>query len=1052
MLPRKKPKTAETEEERQEATNHVLLPYRAVGAVTGTPTPAVVTAGKDTFALCAVGRTFHEYNLAKLQLIHVSPALPKKIRAVAKSGTLNVAAARGDIYCFKTRRLIWTSTHSPHAKVIQLIARNDVLLSLGTDVTVKVWRLSSGELLHEFALSHDSTPTVMCTVVNYRNKVVLGTQQGCLELWNFNTGTLVHKFPSFGSPVTALAVPPAEDCVAVGLTDGRVVLFNLPYGEELSTFRHSSQSSRNVAVTSISFRTDGPQTMCSGTIAGEVAVWNLHKKKLEGLLTANLQADTPDDVFERPHSGRVTLLHFLPSEPVLLSAGEDNSLRMYVFDKLQGTGKLLRERRGHYAPCTGAQFFDEKVLLTYGSDRTFRASHVFSDLFNREISQGSVLKEARKRSVQTSELKLPPVSCLASNTNRAHDWSAAVTGHKGSSILRLWRLDNFVVDSKKGAPLEVGTGGLGSPDRRDREAEVTAVAVTPCGNFAAVGYSTGRVHCFNIQSHLLVGSYADESLEFNRAHEGRVVGLYPLVDGGELLSVGVDNDLRLWKFPPPAADVDTSALEAKIDGSLTGARQKAGKPGAKGAKPAAAKTEHDDGLLFRMVMDKAPVACGFMPSNNFLAVADASHGITVYDVAPLHLDAGIEEKVKANVHRIRRSCAVVQAKAVRKFTGHQNTVRCLAFTSDSRLLFSSSLDGILCAWDLPTHRLVDVVSFPAPVTSLTVHPSDYFIATTHTNDQNVYLWTNKVKYGHIPKPWDVQVLGEIAGNAHDSKRKRSEGLAEAIEARIGSNNSLFVMPEVAIDGVLEDEFDDEDEEARLDAHDKEAQDLLDTSATVSALETRLVELSEKDTPGCIEFSRGPRTKWSSLVALDQIKKRNAPIAPPKKIDAPFFLPSANATPSTADSSGSRLLSSLKATDTQATPFVQLLLKQDYAAALDLLEQKPNNEVDLEFRSLVDTYSLAFGESDEDAVSESSKQNLNAVISFFEHHLARRSRFEYLQATLSLFLRYTGLIAARDPEANKRLTRLHELEVENADLLSSLADSSVALIRHFVAAV
>ena len=49
-----------TEEERERNTKytheHVLLPYRAVGSVVGAVPPSVFSAGKDSFAVCALGR------------------------------------------------------------------------------------------------------------------------------------------------------------------------------------------------------------------------------------------------------------------------------------------------------------------------------------------------------------------------------------------------------------------------------------------------------------------------------------------------------------------------------------------------------------------------------------------------------------------------------------------------------------------------------------------------------------------------------------------------------------------------------------------------------------------------------------------------------------------------------------------------------------------------------------------------------------------------------------------------------------------------------------
>eukprot|EP01061_Rhynchopus_euleeides_P003544 TRINITY_DN12821_c0_g1_i6.p1 TRINITY_DN12821_c0_g1~~TRINITY_DN12821_c0_g1_i6.p1 ORF type:complete len:806 (+),score=359.20 TRINITY_DN12821_c0_g1_i6:155-2419(+) len=716
--------------------DHILLPYRAVGSVVGAVRPSIFSAGKDSFALCAVGRTLHEYNLARLTLSHVSPAFPRKIRAVAKTGMLNIAAAGGEIYGLKVRRLLWTATHSKHAKVTQLIARDDLLLSLGTDNTCKVWRASTGVLLNEFQPCHDVTPTVMSCVCNYTNKVVLGTQQGHMELWNFNTGSLVHKFPSFASAITSLAMSPADDIIGVGLADGRVICYNLAYGKELLRFQHAAEGGVGAQVTSLSFRTDGPQALCSGTERGEIAVWNLQSKKLEGLLTANLQAASPDDVFEAPHTGKVTHLHFLPSEPVLVTAGADNSLKMYVFDGLQGTGKLLRERRGHHDSCTGAHFFDSRIILSHSVDRTLRVSHVFSDLFNREMSQGSIMKEAKKRGVHSYDLKLPPVTCVASSLNRTSDWGSVVTGHRGSGEARTWRMDNFTITASqkkqksggKNATKNAGATILKSPNSQDSSAEVSCVCVSRCANYGIIGLTSGRIHVFNLQSGAYEGYYADHAeLRDKRAHDGRVISLNMLQDNTLLLSIGADYAHKLWSFPPTDLESDDSNMA----------------PG------------EINFLRYRIVCDLIGSVTAFNTPNQFVAVAGCraveagtrvtqqhKQRIEIYDVTPRHIAEGMTDSIRQHVEEqalmaqskkkrlalLLKPAKVVQARAVRRFhDGHDATVTSLVFSTDSRLLFSASLDGVVCVWDLPTDRLIDVIRFPTPVTSMSVHPESYFL-------------------------------------------------------------------------------------------------------------------------------------------------------------------------------------------------------------------------------------------------------------------------------------------------------------------------------------
>jgi len=62
---------------------------------------------------------------------------------------------------------------------------------------------------------------------------------------------------------------------------------------------------------------------------------------------------------KRPHNGRaVNSLAFIPNEPILVSASEDdNSIKMWQFEKGQSEPRLLRERCGHAEAPSKLRFY-----------------------------------------------------------------------------------------------------------------------------------------------------------------------------------------------------------------------------------------------------------------------------------------------------------------------------------------------------------------------------------------------------------------------------------------------------------------------------------------------------------------------------------------------------------------------------------------------------------------------------------------------------------------------------------------------------------------------
>lgn len=70
--------------------------------------------------------------------------------------------------------------------------------------------------------------------------------------------------------------------------------------------------------------------------SGSIVLWDLNARKIYAEI-------------EAPHGGReITSLHFITNEPVLVSTSDDdNSIKMWLFEKGQLRPRLLRERSGH---------------------------------------------------------------------------------------------------------------------------------------------------------------------------------------------------------------------------------------------------------------------------------------------------------------------------------------------------------------------------------------------------------------------------------------------------------------------------------------------------------------------------------------------------------------------------------------------------------------------------------------------------------------------------------------------------------------------------------
>ncbi|XP_063688170.1 WD repeat-containing protein 36-like [Bolinopsis microptera] len=370
--------------------------------------------------------------------------------------------------------------------------------------------IETGEVYADMWLQ--SCVTAVTHPATYLNKVLLGNKDGVMELWNVRTLKLIHQFKPLGSAVTVLTQSPGIDIIGVGLKSGEILLHNLKHDETMMKFYQDWG-----CVTSLSFRSDGIAHMVSGSTEGHLAVWDLERQELNSTI-------------HHAHHSTVATSHFLASQPLLFTAGDDNAIKIWVFDGPGGTARLLRERSGHRAPPTIARFYSATAenILSAGHDRSVRMFSVIKDERSKELSQGSMESKSKKINVRVEELKLSPVTALAAEEIREREWSNVITAHSGSRDVRAWStLQGALSDKPLSPKLETIV--------------VTAVSITVCGNIAIVGYNSGHLTAFNIQSGINRGLFGKI-----HAHRGKVVGVASDNINKFVISVGHDTQVKLW--------------------------------------------------------------------------------------------------------------------------------------------------------------------------------------------------------------------------------------------------------------------------------------------------------------------------------------------------------------------------------------------------------------------------------------------------------------------------------------------------------------------------
>eukprot|EP00963_Diacronema_lutheri_P001243 scaffold80_cov325-Pavlova_lutheri.AAC.33 len=689
----------------EKAPPPLFAPFRALGVIFGGVRQAwsVRRQGDATYVTVGTGESnaWQVYDCAKLKLVMVGPMLedPPNCIASAKRDVTATASGREIAVCVRAHRAGTWRKH--RGSVIQMLPLGNHILSLGEDNLICLWsieEMDSNEPAAVLEMEPDCQPTCMVHPETYLNKILVADRSGRMQLWNIVSKKCIYEFQGWDCPISCLASAPAVDVVAVGLADGRVILHNLRFDETITTF-HDTTGVKGGPVQAISFRTGvGIPLMASGGALGVITVWDLEKKTLH-------------TVMKDAHEGGVSQLHFFVGEPVLMSAGVDNSIKQWIFDNMDGSARLLRYRSGHSAPPGLVRYYaDDRQIISAGNDKAVRVFSTIQDQQSKELSQGHVESRAKKFQVKEEELKLGRVVGMASSQIREKDWCNLITCHEGDRAAYLWSLKDSALGQHKLIP----------PGKLDDQTPITCVGLSVCGNFGIVGTSAGKVERFNVQSGLHRGSYkridkskqhpsrkrkgiwsavsAPDRYATRSAHEDKVTGVFSDARNKTLVSCSADGYLRFWDFR-------TRRLTGEIRGGFE---------------------------LVKM----APYQSG-----SLVAVANSEFVVSVFDI--------------------------VAKRLVRRFAGHSAHITDLCFSNDGHWILSSSLDGTVRCWDVMHSKVLQVMELGGTVSSLSLSPSLDMLATSILGRRGIYLWANRLYYtkeGSIPPselPVDVSLPANV---------------------------------------------------------------------------------------------------------------------------------------------------------------------------------------------------------------------------------------------------------------------------------------------------
>lgn len=139
--------------------------------------------------------------------------------------------------------------------------------------------------------------------------------------------------------------------------------------------------------------------------------------------------------------------------------------------------------------------------------------------------------------LEEDHLLMPPITQFTSETTREKHWDSIVAIHNGLPVATSWSFDK-----RKMGELKLLPEKLKEKNRKDFRTTASSLNMSHCGNFVLIGYSSGDVERFNIESGIHRATYGSP------AHKAEIKGLWTDNLNQIVISGGADNCIKFWNF------------------------------------------------------------------------------------------------------------------------------------------------------------------------------------------------------------------------------------------------------------------------------------------------------------------------------------------------------------------------------------------------------------------------------------------------------------------------------------------------------------------------